>query len=396
MKLKQEPEDFQVEELTDVAPTGEGPFALYRMEKRGWATPDALAAIRRRWKIEPRRLSYGGLKDRHARTIQYLTIFHGPKRNLTHHQISVDYLGQIREPYTSTSIRANRFIVRMRDLTMAEVDAAQIALNEVRAFGLPNYFDDQRFGSVTPGGEFIARLVVLERYEDALRLALAGPYEFDRAEQKREKGILREHWGDWTTCKKQLPRSHARSLVDYLLHHPGDFRGALARLRPELRGLYLSAYQSHLWNRILARWLERHCRAEQIVKAQLRLGSLPMHRSLDAGQQRQLEELLVPLPSARLRLGSDDPLASLIHEVLAEDGLTLSGMKIKGIRELFFSRGERAALCRPAALTAQTERDADKGERCNLLLTFELPRGAYATLLVKRICPQRPAEFTVC
>src|SRR4051812_27815586 len=48
MKVKQQPEDFQVEELTDVAPTGHGPFALYRLEKRSWSTPDALSAIRRR------------------------------------------------------------------------------------------------------------------------------------------------------------------------------------------------------------------------------------------------------------------------------------------------------------------------------------------------------------
>jgi len=395
MKLKQEPDDFQVEELTDVVPTGQGPFAFYRLEKRGWATPDALAAIRRRWKIEPRRLSYGGLKDRHARTVQYLTIFHGPKRNLTHHQIVVEYLGQVGQAYSSPSIRANRFDIRLRDLSQAEVDAAMVALDEVRAFGLPNYFDDQRFGSVAPGGEFIARLLVLERYEDALRLALAAPYEFDRAEQKREKVILGEHWGDWAACKEKLPRSHARSLVDYLVHHPSDFRGALARLRPELRGLYLSAYQSHLWNRILARLLEIHCRPEQLVMVQLRLGAFPMHRQLDAEQQAQLETLQLSLPSARLRLAPDDPHAELIHEVLGEDGLTLAGMKIKGIRELFFSRGERAALCRPAALRAQTEQDTGKRDRRHLLLTFELPRGAYATLLVKRICPQRSTKFTV-
>src|SRR5439155_21930951 len=95
MKLKQTPEDFQVEELTDVVPTGEGPFALDRMEKRGWATPDALAAVRRRWKIQPNRLSYGGLKDRHALTVQYLTIFRGPSRKLTHHDIHLEYLGQV-------------------------------------------------------------------------------------------------------------------------------------------------------------------------------------------------------------------------------------------------------------------------------------------------------------
>jgi tRNA pseudouridine13 synthase len=395
MKLKQEPEDFQVEELTDVAPANHGPYVLYRMEKRGWSTPDALAVIRRRWKIEPRRLSYGGLKDRHARTVQYLTIFHGPQRNLTHHQITVEYLGQVPHPYTSASIRANRFCIRLRDLTSPDVEAALIAVEEIRAVGVPNYFDDQRFGSVAPGGDFIARLMVLERYEDALRTALAAPYEFDRAEQKREKAILREHWGDWAVCKEELQRSHARSLVDYLVHHPADFRGALARLRPELRGLYLSAYQSHLWNRILARWLPQNCRPEQLIAVQLRLGPLPMHRQLDPEQQCQLEALTLPLPSARLRLDPNDPRAPLIHEVLAEDGLTLSGMKIKGIRELFFSRGERAALCRPATLTAQTEPDPAKRDRHHMVLAFELPRGAYATLLVKRICPNRPANFTV-
>src|SRR5579884_2918667 len=99
MKVKQQPEDFQVEELTAVAPTGGGPFALYRLEKRGWSTPDALAAVRRRWKVEPRRLSYGGLKDRHAITVQYLTIFRGPRRSLEHHGIRVDYLGQVPRPY---------------------------------------------------------------------------------------------------------------------------------------------------------------------------------------------------------------------------------------------------------------------------------------------------------
>src|SRR5688572_5335384 len=100
MKLKQHPDDFQVEEQTDVV-AGEGPFAFYRLEKAGWSTPDALAALRRRWKIDWRRLSYGGLKDRHARTVQYLTIYQGPRRDLTHHTVHVRYLGQVHAPYTS-------------------------------------------------------------------------------------------------------------------------------------------------------------------------------------------------------------------------------------------------------------------------------------------------------
>ena len=36
MKIKERPEDFQVEELTDVRSQESGPFALYRLEKSGW------------------------------------------------------------------------------------------------------------------------------------------------------------------------------------------------------------------------------------------------------------------------------------------------------------------------------------------------------------------------
>src|SRR5580704_10804395 len=102
MKVKQRPEDFQVEELTSATAGEQGEFAFYRLDKTGWTTPDALSAIRRRWQIDHRRLSYGGLKDRHAVTSQYLTIFRGPKRNLSHERITVTYLGQCIEPYAAS------------------------------------------------------------------------------------------------------------------------------------------------------------------------------------------------------------------------------------------------------------------------------------------------------
>jgi tRNA pseudouridine13 synthase len=281
-----------VEEFTNIVPADHGPFAFYRLEKRGWTTLDALQAICRRWNIQSRRVSYGGLKDRHAQTVQYFTIFRGPRRNLQHHDVTVRYLGQFTAPYTAKDIRANRFRITLRALRHDEIPAVQQALEEMRVDGVPNYFDDQRFGSVGEGERFVARALVRGDYEEALRLALAEPYAYDRRQQKQEKAILRAHWGDWPTCKALLPRGHARSLVDYLVSHPQDFRGAVARLRPELRSLYLSAYQSHLWNRILARALEQICRPQQVVPIDLRLGKLPMHRLLDESQRKQLALIL--------------------------------------------------------------------------------------------------------
>jgi tRNA pseudouridine13 synthase len=385
VKVKQQPDDFLVEELTDVAP-GVGPFAFYRLEKSGWSTPDALAAVRRRWQIDLRRLSYGGLKDRHARTTQYLSIHHGPRQNLTHHAVTLSYLGQIAAPYTSEQIRANRFRVVLRGLSEERRPQNEARLAEVAGQGVPNYFDDQRFGSVSgPGGGFIAGHLVRGEFEEALKLALTAPYEHDRAEQKREKQTLRQHWGDWERLKQELPRSHARSLVDYLRQHPADFRGAVARLRPELRGLYLSAYQSHLWNRVLARWLTTHAPAESLRAVKLRLGPVPFHYRLPSEAFAGLSSLLLPLPTARWKPQPDDDRLPLVEAVLAEESLTLRDLQVKGVRELFFSRGDRAALCLPDALSHEWGKDERNAGKARLTLSFDLPRGSYATLIIKAV-----------
>jgi tRNA pseudouridine13 synthase len=385
MIVKQTPEDFRVEELTDVRPEAAGPFALYRLEKTGWTTPDALAAVRRRWKIDPARLSYGGLKDRHARTMQYFTIRHGPARRLNHERIVVEHLGQMHEPYSSQHIRANRFDLILRKLDCSDAANAEIGLAQVSTCGVPNYFDDQRFGSVLPGQPFIARELIGGNFETALKLALAAPYAFDRSPQKREKAQLRARWGDWTGLAADLPRGHARSLVTYLVHHPTDFRGAIVRLRPELRGLYLSAYQSHLWNRILARWLETQVPADDLRSVPLRLGPVPMPTRLSPEALASLMQASVPLPSSRSKLPEDDPLRPIVDAVLAEDALTIAEMQIKGVREMFFSKGDRPAHILPARLRWSFGDDETRPGKSKLQLSFELPRGSYATLIVKRI-----------
>src|SRR5262249_61056544 len=176
MKLKRLPEDFQVEELTGVVPTEDGPYPVYRLEKEGWTTPDALDAVRRRWNVEWRRVSHGGLKDRHAKTVQYFTIVRGPARNLTHQRIRVQYLGRATTPFTSADVWANRFRLTLRDLTDAQVTKAQAALAKVLREGVPNYFDDQGFESVS-GVRFLANEMVLALFQEAFRLALLGRYE---------------------------------------------------------------------------------------------------------------------------------------------------------------------------------------------------------------------------
>jgi tRNA pseudouridine13 synthase len=385
MKVKTRPEDFQVVELTDVEPLGSGTFALYQLRKRGIGTPEAMQQICREWNLGFDQLSYGGLKDRHAETVQYLTIQRGPRRSLDRSRWNLRYLGQVAQPFDPAHIRANRFHIVLRDLAEPGAQTVLEMLEEFRRDGVPNYFDDQRFGSVGANHEFVARKLIDCDYEAALRLALAEPYEFDRAAQKEEKRVLREHWRDWAAVKAKLPRGHVRSIVTYLADHPTDFRGAIARLRADLKSLYLAAYQSHLWNRMLSRWLELHCRPEQLEHVELRLGPVRFCRHLDDSQRSVLHAQQLPLPSARIKIAAADPIKGLIDDVLHEEGLELSRMKLKHFREPFFSKGNRAAFFLPANVAGHMELDELHSGRRKMVLSFELPRGSYATMLVKRV-----------
>lgn len=385
MKLKQRPDDFRVEEFSSVMPANSGSYSFYCLEKRGWTTPDALAIVRRQWKIDSRRISFGGLKDRHAHTIQYLTIHNGPQRNLEHDTFALTYVGRLPNEYTSEQIRANRFVITLRNLSGHDLGRIEEALPEVAELGVPNYFDDQRFGSVIDGRSFVAKEMVLGHFEEALRLALIAPYEHDRLQAKHEKSILNAHWRNWTACRATLPRGHSRDIVEFLVHRPDDFRGACARLQPDLQGMYLAAWQSHLWNRMVSRWLSDRVAPNRRIEIQLKTGDVVMPRSLVAKVRDEWENLMIPLPSARLKFDPQAPWADLVSTVMEEEGISLTEMRIKGMRQPFFSKGDRMARVPVGNLFGSTRDDElNRGQQA-IELKFELPRGCYATMIVKRL-----------
>lgn len=391
MKLRCLPEDFVVEELPTIAPQSDGPYTLYRLTKRGLGTLEAVEAIKRRWQIESSRISYGGLKDRHAFTTQWLSIHRGPRRGLKQTNLELAPLGHAARPYTPACFAGNRFAITLRDMDEASLERAERGLRAVQRDGLPNYFDDQRFGSVGFDGGFIGEAWLRGDHEGALRLALAEPNAHDRPETRAEKMILRDQWGRWSEAKARLPRSHARSLVTYLVDHPSDFRGAFARLNRNLRSLYFSAYQSFLWNSVLGRLIERATRPEQRVAIAFRMARLPMVQGLDDAQRVRLHACRIPLPAARAPLPEGE-LGELCSAVLAERGLTWTDLRVRHLKDVFFSKGERAAFAFARELSWSVADDELYPGRWRLTLVFQLGKGSYATILVKCLTELEPED----
>ena len=391
MKLKRLPEDFQVDELSEVTPTS-GEFALYQLTKQSIGTPEVINSVVERWKIPRRRISYGGLKDKHALTTQFVTVHHGPKKPLSQKSFELLYLGQVSRAFTATAIDGNRFTIILRDMTTEEVEQAKTAAEAVRRDGLPNYFDDQRFGSLGDSGEWIARPWCLGNWERTLWLALADPHRDDRSDDKKQKAILRDHWGRWGECKQALDRSHRRSIVTFLADKEAagkliDFRGAFCNLNIDLRGLYLSAFQSALWNRMLARRLTENAAPESIIPFELKSGPACFVTSFlspwSGSNAAPLEDEL-PLPSARGKI-EEGPTLDLLNVVVAEEGLEKRQLRVKYPRDSFFSKSTRKTVIEIPDLDFESTDDDLYPKRQKVKLAFDLPRGSYATILVKRL-----------
>jgi tRNA pseudouridine13 synthase len=381
MKLKHRSEDFQVEERIGRT-AGQGEFALYRLSKRGLGTLEVVDAIARRCHLPRSAFSYGGLKDRHADTVQWLCI-QGPPLNLKQTNFQLSYAGQTDRPLQSADITGNFFRITLRDLSAEEVRHMVARVPLLERDGAPNYFDRQRFGSLGASREFIARPWIGRNYERALWLALADPNPADRPADRHRKELLRERWGQWETLLPALSRRlPQQAAVAHLARQRGDFRGALARLPATWRRLWIEAFQSYLWNRLLSALLRQTCPGEQLLDIALAGETVAFYEQLGDPQRAALRECQLPLPSSRNHL-EEGPLKTLADEVLGRQGFTMRDLVIDYPRDSFFSKGSRPALFLPRDLSYQVEPDECYPARQKLVLAFELPRGCYATILIR-------------
>lgn len=380
MKIRRQRDDFVVDEMSDFR-IGKGPFAVYTLEKSGIGTAEAVAQVVRHWEISRNTISFGGRKDRHAVTRQTVTVRGGPPQDLECEQFSLLYRGQSHREFTANDIRGNRFEIQVRSLESSRAEKmAQWATSSSLRF--PNYFDQQRFGSVGVSGDFTARPWCLGKYEEALFLALAEDNAHDSPAEREQRSILRSHWNDWSTCKKMLDPSNRRSVVTYLVDHPTGFKKAVALISRDMRSLYVAAFQSRLWNEVASRWINKTFGEEQTLKIDcLEIGEitfpmLPMAAFPDT-------EFEIPLPSGRSTSWPAD-VKPLLEEVCATFGLSIHQLRFSHPRDVFFSRKSRPVMICPQNVeTRLGSDDLAASPLSKLYLKFELGPGQYATMLLR-------------
>lgn len=322
-RIRVTPEDFQVDERPLYLPCGDGEHLYIRVTKRLLSTPDLVRRISSILGIKVQGIGTAGLKDARAVTTQMLSL-HGVFPDLVTRLkpdgqiLAVEVLGRHRNRLRPGHHAGNRFRLVVREVAGHAKEAAVFVLGELARRGVPNYFGPQRQGRAG------------ENYRVGAAL-LGDPARRDR--MSRAKRI-------W----------------------------------------YLNAFQAHLFNRILARRIDR---IDQVL-----VGDWAM--KMDNGACFLVEDADKEAPRARrfeisptgILFGSRASWAGgepgeIERAAAREEGATPE--ELAGAAKTCGFRGERRSLRVPLADLAWDL------EGAVLTLSFSLPPGAYATSVLREL-----------
>ena len=177
--------------------------------------------------------------------------------------------------------------------------------------------------------------------ESAVKEYLTGTSEKEGEAGRNARLALGQNWGDFKQALKDFPRAltFERAILDKLNRYPQDYVGAFKQLPKNLYKIFTHAYQSYLFNKLLS----------------AKIGS-------DLSGEAPL-------------IGYGTTPTDEIKELLAEEGLKTADFKVSSFPEASCKGSLRKLLAEIRNLKLKTP----------LTLSFDLEKGAYATILLREI-----------
>ncbi|MGB9892937.1 MAG: tRNA pseudouridine(13) synthase TruD, partial [Candidatus Saccharicenans sp.] len=191
------------------------------------------------------------------------------------------------------------------------------------------------------------------------------------------------NWRNWEKCLELAQGLTEKRIFRTLLLRPDDFLAALENIPREEIAMAYAAFGSHLWNELLRRLLKEKIQA--LAEYQAQSGLFYFWKKLDEPVLNYLKNLKLPTPAAKMQF-PDDLSRNLYLKILEENDLKFSSFRTRALSRVFFRSFQRKVLLFPENLeiVEATEDSLHPGKRA-LIISFSLPRGAFATMLIKRI-----------
>ena len=276
----------------------------------------------------------------------------------------------------------NRFELKLRHTNPNQDDAGRAALDELQRRGVPNYFGSQRFGARGDSWK-IGRALLAGDFDEALAIFAGRPGPLDKGSVL----LARQHFeaGRFEAAARTWPRSFrdASRVCMAMAKKRANPKQALFALDRSLLRLFVSAYQSHLFNALLA---QRLVGIDRVLVGDLAFkhanGAVfsVADAQAEAARAQSFEiSPTGPLFGTRMTRPSGEP-GRLEEELLLRAGHRFEDFGHKGSLEW---QGARRPLRMP--LSELSVKRGTDSEGDFLALAFRLPAGGYATSLLREV-----------
>jgi tRNA pseudouridine13 synthase len=405
--LRVEPDDFIVKEESDFKVGTTGDYLIVRLTKENWETHHLIRDLSRQLGISEERIGIAGTKDKRAVTTQLMSIRGVSEEQLSRvdlPRVKLEPVGRSNRDIGLGDLLGNDFDVTIRHIALpaAELERRIKAIDGSigKTGGVPNFFGYQRFGIVRPITHLVGKKLLKGDVEGAAMAYIAKSFPGETGENRRARDFVRETH-DFKEGLKIYPLNlrYERAMMHYLAEHPDDYAGAFRSLSPRLLKLFIHAYQSYLFNRLLSRRLLDGFSLSEPLEGDVVCFTdghgMPDTSKLEAVTKKNLPDVRFLIKRGRAfvtlpLIGKDTAFdggrtGEEERRVLEEEGVRVEDFSVSAMPDL-----ASAGLRREVLLYVKPEIKTGEGMA---RLKFFLPKGCYATTVLREFMKESPERM---
>jgi tRNA pseudouridine13 synthase len=403
-KLRSLTEDFIVNEIFSYPKKVEiGTYVIAEVSSKNWETHRLIKELSKRLKISRNRIKFAGTKDKRSFSTQLIS-FKNLKieelANVNIKDITIRNLYYSDKSVTIGKLLGNNFeiIIRNIDNKTESSEINKIFKLSLEIGGFPNFYGIQRFGVIRPITHLMGKYIVKGDFKKAVMTYIANPIEGENKETFELRKYL-EKTLDFTKALKSYPPylNFEKAIINKLIQDPNDYVSALKELPKNLQTMFINAYQSYLFNKILSKRILNKIPLNEAIVGDLiiPIRQNKMDHNYILVKSSNMEKVNIQIKKQKafvsgILLGnnpifSQGEMGEIEHKIIGDEKIDYRDFVVPEIPYISSTGSRRALLASISNLQWTLNSDNINENKQKLDLKFELQKGCYATSFLREI-----------